>query len=35
MAETADKKDLYAAGFDILAKRWDKCLNVGGGYGEK
>jgi trehalose utilization protein len=24
-------KDVYAAGFDALAKRWDKCINVGGG----
>jgi hypothetical protein len=22
----------YAAGFDALAKRWDKCISVGGGY---
>jgi hypothetical protein len=28
-------KDLSAAGFDALAKRWDKCVNVGGGYVEK
>jgi hypothetical protein len=25
-------KDFYAAGFDALVKRWDKCINVGGGY---
>jgi hypothetical protein len=25
-------KDFYAAGFDALAKRWDKCISVGGGY---
>jgi hypothetical protein len=25
-------KDFYAAGFDALAKRWDKYINVGGGY---
>jgi hypothetical protein len=25
----------YAAGFDALVKRWDKCINVGGGYVEK
>jgi hypothetical protein len=25
-------KDFCAAGFDALAKRWDKCINVGGGY---
>jgi hypothetical protein len=24
-----------AAGFDALVKRWDKCVNVGGGYVEK
>jgi hypothetical protein len=28
-------KDFYAAGFDELVKRWDKCINVGGGYVEK
>jgi hypothetical protein len=28
-------KDFYAARFDILVKRWDKCNNVGGGYVEK
>jgi hypothetical protein len=28
-------KDFYAAGFDALAKRWDKCMNVGGEYVEK
>jgi hypothetical protein len=28
-------KDLYAAGFDALVKRWDKCINVDGGYVEK
>jgi hypothetical protein len=25
-------KYFYAAGFDALVKRWDKCINVGGGY---
>jgi hypothetical protein len=25
----------YAAGFDAPVKRWDKCINVGGGYVEK
>jgi steroid 5-alpha reductase family enzyme len=25
-------KDSYAAGFDALVKRWDKCIDVGGGY---
>jgi hypothetical protein len=28
-------KDFYAAGFDALANRWGKCINVGGGYVEK
>jgi hypothetical protein len=28
-------KDFYAASFDALVKRWDKCINVGGGYVEK
>jgi hypothetical protein len=28
-------KDFYAVGFDALVKRWDKCINVGGGYVEK
>jgi hypothetical protein len=28
-------KDFYAAGFDALVKRWDKCIGVGGGYFEK
>jgi hypothetical protein len=27
-------KDFYAAGYDALLKRWDKCIN-GGGYDEK
>jgi hypothetical protein len=27
--------DFYAAGFDALVKRWDKCINVSGGYVEK
>jgi hypothetical protein len=27
--------DFYAAGFDVLLKRWDKCINFGGGYVEK
>jgi hypothetical protein len=22
----------HAAGFDAFVKRWDKCINVGGGY---
>jgi hypothetical protein len=25
-------KYFYAAGFDALVKRWDKCINVVGGY---
>jgi hypothetical protein len=28
-------KDLYAAGFDALAKRWNKCIKVGGGHVKK
>jgi hypothetical protein len=28
-------KDSNAAGFDALVKRWNKCINVGGGYVEK
>jgi hypothetical protein len=28
-------KDFYAAGFDALLKRWDKCISVGGGYVKK
>jgi hypothetical protein len=28
-------KDFFAAGFDALVKRWDKCINVGWGYVEK
>jgi hypothetical protein len=28
-------KDFYAGGFEALVKRWDKCINVGGGYVEK
>jgi hypothetical protein len=26
--------DFCATGFDSLVKRWDKCINVGGGYVE-
>jgi hypothetical protein len=29
------QKDFYAASFDALVKRWDKCINVGGGFVEK
>jgi hypothetical protein len=28
-------KYFYAASFDALVKRWDKCISVGGGYVEK
>jgi hypothetical protein len=28
-------KDFYVVGFDVLVKRWDKCINVCGGYVEK
>jgi hypothetical protein len=28
-------KDFYAAGFDALTKRREKCINVGGGYVDK
>jgi hypothetical protein len=28
-------KDFYAAGFDALVKRWNKCISAGGGYVEK
>jgi hypothetical protein len=28
-------KDLFAAGFAALVKRWDKCINVERGYVEK
>jgi hypothetical protein len=28
-------KDFYAASFDTLVKRWDKCISVGGGYVER
>jgi hypothetical protein len=27
--------DFYAASFDALVKRWDKCITVGGGHVEK
>jgi hypothetical protein len=30
-----ESKDFYAAGFDALVERCDKCINVGGGYVEK
>jgi hypothetical protein len=28
-------KDFYAVGFDALVKRWNMCISVSGGYGEK
>jgi hypothetical protein len=28
-------KNFYAVGFDAMVNRWDKCINVGGGYVEK
>jgi hypothetical protein len=28
-------KDFCAVGFDVLVKRWDKCIRVGGGYVKK
>jgi hypothetical protein len=28
-------KDFYAAGFDALVKRWNKCIDVGVGYVEE
>jgi hypothetical protein len=28
-------KNFYAAGFDVLAKRWDNRINAGGKYVEK
>jgi hypothetical protein len=28
-------KNFYAAGFDAMVKRWDKCINMGAGYVEK
>jgi hypothetical protein len=27
-----ESKDVYFASFDKLVKRWDKCINVGGGF---
>jgi hypothetical protein len=27
--------DFFAAGFDALVKRWDKCVSFGGGYVEE
>jgi hypothetical protein len=34
-AAEATVENLYAAGFDALLNRWDKCINVDGGYIEK
>jgi hypothetical protein len=28
-------KYFHSCGFNALVKRWDKCMNVGGGYVEK
>jgi hypothetical protein len=28
-------KDFHAAGFEVLVKRWDMYINVGGGHVEK
>jgi hypothetical protein len=28
-------EDFNAAGFEALVKRWDKCINVGGGHVKK
>jgi hypothetical protein len=33
--EMRKSEDFYAEGSDALVKRWDKCINVGGGYAEK
>jgi hypothetical protein len=32
---TQQSKDLHAAGFNALVKRWAKCINVCGGYVKK
>jgi hypothetical protein len=34
VTETTVKR-LYAVGFGVLVKRWDKCISVGEGYIEK
>jgi hypothetical protein len=34
MAKTTVKR-FYAAGFDAMVMRWDKCINVGAGYVKK
>jgi hypothetical protein len=28
-------KIFYTAGFEVLVKKWDKCINIGGRYVEK
>jgi hypothetical protein len=33
--QSKQSKDFHAVGFDALVKRWDNCINVGGGYVEK
>jgi hypothetical protein len=33
VAETT-VKNFYAEGLDVLVKRWNKCINVGGGHVE-
>jgi hypothetical protein len=36
VAETTVKNtNIYAAGFDALVNRWEKYINLGGGYVEK
>jgi hypothetical protein len=35
VAETTVERLVHAVGFDALVKRWDKCINVSGGYVEK
>jgi hypothetical protein len=35
VAEATVKRLFYAAGFGALLKRWDKFINVDGGYVEK
>jgi hypothetical protein len=33
--DNSQKISMYAAILDALVKRWDNCINVGGGYIEK
>jgi hypothetical protein len=35
VAETTIKRLFFAAGFDAVVKRWDKCIDVSGGYVDK